>query len=386
MKAVTRPFPLLAAGAVLLAAANAGAQPRVTLKLDQVTLPQALQALQRESGWEFKLERGFVLDLPADPQAERSSFAWEEKPIGVVCRELAAAFHLTAQKSPLQGGSPRQVEFLAALPPPPKPLLTVTRDGFQIRLSEVTQDATARQELGGNAPPVVVRSAGLDLTVRAPDGDPDRIFSIQNLQIETDRGPADLETDDLRHNDGDTGAPDEWTAHVRISRLPPRATEIVRVTGDLAIYPAPPSTSVRLPLSGARPAFPTGLDPITLRLNDLQIQEGHIRINVEAVWGTNVLGLGPNGVDWTLPVATTQSGRIYPLTGPRNTAVENGVRRMTLRLGTLLPRPDDQPVYILWDVRRPLEEPERLSFRFRRFPLPRLPLDAPAKPAPGGAS
>lgn len=363
----------------LAAAAPAGAQPRVTLRLQNATLPDALRAIQRESGWEMKLERTFALDLPADPQGKRASFDWDGQPVGRVCRDVAAAFGLTAQ-----GAGLRQVEFRSGLPTTPKPLVIMSRGGFEIRLSRLVVDANARQEFGGKAAGNILRNAGLELTVRPPDGDPDRIYGILNLQVETDRGPAELETDDLRRGDAEMGAPDEWAAHVRIVRVPARATEIVRLGGELAVYPAPPRTPIRLDLSTARPAFPKGLDPITLRLNDLQIQNGRVRFNAEAVWSPNVQGLGQTVSEWQLPALTTQSGRIYTLVGARTVVAESNARHMNLRLGTLLPRPDDPPALILWEIPRPLDDPERISFRFRRLPLPRLPQDTPAKPAPGG--
>ena len=365
----------------LAVAAPAVAQPRVTLRLQNATLPDALKALQRESGWEFKLERTYALDLPADPQGKRGSFDWNGKPVGSACREVAEAFGLTAQ-----GAGLRQVELRAGLPSASRPLFTMNRGGFEIRLSRPVVDANARQEFGGKADANVLRNASLELTVRPPDGDPDRIYGILNLQVETDRGPADLETDDYRRGDAEMGAPDEWTAHIRIVHLPPRATEIVRLGGELAVYPAPPRTPIRLDLSTARPAFPKGLDPVTLRLNDFQLQDGRVRFNAEAVWSSNVLGLGQTVNEWQLPALTTQSGRIYTLVGARTAVVESGLRHLNMRLGTLLPRPDDPPALILWEIPRPLDDPERISFRFRRLPLPRLPQDTPAKPAPGGKS
>lgn len=363
----------------LAAAAPAWAQPRVTLRLPNATLPDALKALQRESGWELKLERTYALDLPRDPQGKHASFDWSGKPVGGACREVAEAFGLTAQ-----GAGLRQVEFRSGLPPAPKPIVTMSRGGYEIRLPRLAVDANARQEFGGKADATVLRNASLELTVRPPDGDPDRIYGILNLQVETDRGPADLETEDYRRGDAEMGAPDEWTAHVRIVHLPPRATEIMRLGGELAVYPAPPRTPIRLDLSTARPAFPKGLDLVTLRLNDFQLQDGRVRLNAEAVWGNNVLGLGQTVNEWQLPALTTQSGRIYTLTGARTVTVESGTRHLNMRLGTLLPRQDDPPALILWEIPRPLDDPERISFRFRRLPLPRLPQDVPAKPAPGG--
>ena len=370
---------ILGALVALAVAAPVAAQPRITLRLRNATLPDTLKALQRESGWEFKLERTYALDLPPDPQGKRASFEWSGKPVGSACRDVAEAFGLTAQ-----GAGLRQVEFRSGLPPAPKPLITMSRGGFELRLAQLVVDANARHEFGGKAEGTILRDASLELTVRPPDGDPDRIYGILNLHVETDRGPADLESDDYRRGDAEMGAPDEWTTRIRITRMPPRATEIVRLGGELAIYPAPPKTPLRLDLSTARPPFPKGLDPITLRLNDLQLQDGRVRFNVEAAWSANALGLGQAANEWPLPALTTQSGRIYTLTGARTVGVENGVRHLNLRLGTLLPRPEDTPALILWEIPRPLDDPERISFSFRRLPLPPLPQDTPAKPAPGG--
>src|SRR5687768_964584 len=82
--------------ATLLALPGRGASPRINLSLQQVTLPEAADALSRASG--VNIQAGSEQSLPDPFNSQRETFEWRQITLSNALRDLCSRFDLSARR------------------------------------------------------------------------------------------------------------------------------------------------------------------------------------------------------------------------------------------------------------------------------------------------
>jgi hypothetical protein len=363
--------------ALLLPSRPARVQPRVTLKLENVTLPEALKAVRREVGWEFKIGRRPLQDAEEDPKAPRAGFSWTSASVGRVCRRLGDAFGMKVRIF-----EPRSVEFMPGGTKAPPPLREASREGFTFLIAGASKEAEASAVLGKPGPPVVSRSQSLTLLIRPESGDPDVLTGLADLTVVTDRGPVEDEFQEmlLRAVSGD-GSPDEWNIRIPLDRAPAGAREIIRLSGTLIARSAPPwePIKVSLPSAGELPERAGGAAPFRVRRLDLS-PFGRVALDLEVSIPAAEPQNGLGGLDWPPTLLQVRSGRAYPMSVRPESSTDGKTQRLLFHAVGRAPRPDDPPAAVLFEIPRAPGPDRRIPFEIRNIPLPTLPLD---RPAPG---
>jgi hypothetical protein len=399
----------------LLFPSSALAAPRITLKLENVTLVEAARALQRTANRVFLVEGVLVFPGPraeneparpevkVDAKARRADFNWSHAPLGRVCRDLEAAFGYSG----LWYGT-FAVNLVQGHPKPPASPWKVERSGFMLAATRVERQTSTETRavlvLGRPRPEISREESGfltLTLTVRAPDGDPDVVCGLDILRIATDRGPVPV----VRQRypsyaiGPEPSRTDECQVAIGLNEVPPGARKVLQLEGELIVRRRVEWVPLELPLSGAAVPLQRQLGFAKLLVKRLEMTtDGELTVEYRATWPADD-PLGALEVDsLSMPIWHLRSGEVAEIGGNTCTIGSSDAGGMSERLvvfhGRALP-PEDPVVALLLDFIVREGPVERIPFRLENIPLlgapgrVRAPLAPPVppgdRPGPGGA-
>lgn len=362
-----------AAVALAVFAVPSAAAPRLTLKLKNVTLPEAVQRLRREYGWKFELA------APAANITKRSSFDWREATVGTVFRQLSTAYGVTAR----QGERPGIYRLETATPPTGE---TQVREGVAVTLRRLRQEEVRTQVIGA-AGAAVERTLEVLIGIRPLDGDPEVIYGLDRLRGLDDLGnevrpvtPGLLR----RLNDSLPGsAPDEWLLRVPMEGALPQSTRLQTLEGEVVFYRSARSFHFETPL-GEKQVAP--------------LQAGPMRITAIAVEQNGALLRGGFAVTWPKEVEVSSTAAAMPgMIAPWGRLADGTLVAVPVSYSAIYVDENGEqsarmvfdPVSLggpisalVWDVTVKSEPDKRIAFRFERLPLPL----APGSPSAGASS
>lgn len=356
----------LAVLALLLCASAAQALPRVTLKVEDATLHDVLRQVRNQTGWTLigpntEGEEGYR----PPPTAGRARFAWTDAGLGRVCREVGQAYGLRPVH---QGGN--LVLFRAEPFPAAPPPGSFTRGGAVFTPGKVSQDQREVVAPGKPQPP---RPFLLPLTVRAPDGDPDTLYSLDNLRALDNLGREIILPRPAVVWDGAIatgGPPDEWRPVLDLGVLDSRIRKLTLLDGELVLFRHVRTERVEMPLSSST--------PYTRKLPDVDLTVSHVQaagpqsyiVHFQAAWAADTVVSTAHGSPfWPYPGVRLQSGKIVrwrPRSLSRSTSAERQIAAME---GTCDGIPTDPPVALVWDFLIKSSPDRRVAFRLQNIAI-----------------
>jgi hypothetical protein len=390
----------------LLFPSSARAAPRITMKLENVTLVEAARALQRTANRVFLVEGVLVFPGPraenepvrpavkVDAKARRAGFNWSHAPLGRVCRDLEAAFGYSG----LWYGT-FAVNLVQGHPKPPASPWKVERSGFVLAATRIERQSSTQTRtvlvLGRPRPEISREESGfltLTLTVRARDGDPDVVCGLDILRIATDRGPVPV-VPQLYPSYAIGPEPsrtDECQVAIGLNEVPPGARKILQLEGELIVRRRVEWVPLELPVSGAAVPLQRQLGSAKLLVKRLEMTtDGELTVEYWATWPADD-PLGALEVkSLSMPMWRLRSGEVAEIGGDTCTIVSSGAGGMSERLVVFHGRalsPEDPVVALLLDFVVRDGPVERIPFRLENIPLLGAPVPAGDRPGPGGAA
>jgi hypothetical protein len=370
----------------LLFPPSALAAPRITLKLENVTLVEAARALQRTANRAFLVEGVPVLPGPraeneparpevkVDAKARRADFNWNHAPLGRVCRDLEAAFGYSG----LWCGN-RAVNLVRGQPKPPASPWKVERSGFMLTATRVEQQSSTQTRavlVLGRPRPETSReeqhSLTLILTVRAPDGDPDVVCGLDIFRIATDRGriPADPQLCRPWAIGPEPSRTDECQVPIGV---PPGAGKILQLEGELIVRRRVEWVPLELPVSGAKVPLQRQLGSANLLVKRLEMStDGELTVEYGATWPTDDPLVALEVDTLPMPMWRLRSGAVAELAGNTSFSGSSTGGGMSENLVTFHGRdlpPGDPVVALLLDFIVRHGPVERIPFRLENIPL-----------------
>ncbi|HEU4753427.1 MAG TPA: hypothetical protein VFU47_10005, partial [Armatimonadota bacterium] len=301
---------ILAAGG--LAAAGAQASPRLTLKLENVTLREALQSVEKETGWDLRIDHRSVRDEPpAGESTPRASFAWTDASLGRICGDMAEKYGFTAKS-----WGQRVINFEPGAVPVRSPY-SASRGGYAFvpirinRYFNTQADLTANPPAGAQRRPEVSRSGTLTMLIRPDHGDPDTIRGIEKIQVVTDAGPARSGDDGTFLRQGASyNRVDEWELQLSLGELPEGARKIRQLSGELVCYRKVQWVRAEVPLpAGSLPVKRTA-GPISLLVKSVDLsRKDAVQADIVAEWASGITLNGEIGGSPT-PMLRLRSGTL----------------------------------------------------------------------------
>ena len=411
---------LPALGALLLLCCHAAraAAPRLTMKLDRVTLVEALRAVTRQVGAEFLVGGKPLTEIKTDPDPARASFNWSQVPLGVACHDLAKAYGYVVNHSDSATADFRKDPIADKTP------FKVTVPGCTFLITGV--EKRARGEDGANNGDTGF-SGTLWLSARPDHHDPDLLFALNQTRITTDLGPARAipPGEPLYASRG----LDEMMLWVPLDRIPPGARKLT-VESRLVSYRGMRYEHAEIPLPASGPApkgglnkaalaepaavpaapFETTVGPVRLQIRKLEHTSANgTRLELEATWPGEIKAsvdtlLGSRFADWPVPITKKRSGQFLyfnvdgedltpqppvkpkpakgedeedePETGPQP------AHHVRMWCATDAWDASDPPVAIMWDLAIRTGPAIRIPFKIADIPLPPGPgeeMPAPSK-------
>jgi hypothetical protein len=391
----------------LLFPASASAAPRITLKLENVTLVEAARALQRTANRMFLVGGVPVLPGPSaeneparpavkvDAKARRAGFNWSHAPLGRVCRDLEAAFGYSG----VWYGS-RAVNLVRGHPKLPASPWKVERSGFMLAATRIERQSSTQTRavlvLGRPRPEISREESGfltLTLTVRAPDGDPDVVCGLEILRIATDRGPVPV-VPQLHPSYAigrEPSGTDECQVPIGLNDVPPVAGKILQLEGELIVRRRVEWVPLELPVSGSAVPFQRQLGSAKLLVERLEMTtDGELTVEYRATWPADDPLGALEGDALPMPMWRRRSGEVAVVGGSTTTTGSSDVGGMAERRVSFSGRassPEDPVVALLLDFIVRHGPVERIPFRLENIPLLGAPgrVGAPlAPPVPAG--
>lgn len=412
-----RPFLALALALVAMFPA-AAENPRLDLKLDNVTAVEAMARLTAVAGTPVELFRPDPTEGPQPPLpaglAAKSSFDWTGVPFAQALRQLCGRYHLQPMRTP-QGYT-----LVPEDGPPPLPIKKVglaQKNGIRIYAQSIGTYGGRNKSFIGDGDG---ENGGLSLQVALELGDRDaeRMEGIGDVVAQDDQG--NFLVADQPHFGGSmaSGYPDEWTAGFNLSPPHPRAKKLSWMEGTLYTYRTFKTMRAEVPLPLAQKQVRTRLGdwlivvsryepaykpPPAPRPEPEPEDEGLPRFPEEEMtpqtYGPSVRvrvytpdatvlqsRMGDFGVQ---PLLVTRSGRRI---GPVESAWENsGDGKLLLQESVVVfPELNEPPAALVWEVVEKGDPAPLLTFRMRDIPLPDsrpfvARLQPPVNPAAGTA-
>jgi hypothetical protein len=364
--------------AVALLASVAHAAPYVTLKLEKVTLAEALLALQRAIHYRCTIEGSPVSpQAGGDAAAPRASFDWNNAPLGRVSRDLEAAFRHSARWN-----GPRTIDFSPTAPHQRESPFAVRHEGITLaatRLEWYTSINTSVDLKGAQPKPTRHANSGgtLTLAARPDDGDTDLVYGVAGVRVMTDRGPAGVPHEQI-FTPGQVGPDpprlDEALIPIHIGELPPGARRITRLSGELLLSRRAEWTPLEIPISGARLPLRRNVGGAELVVTKLErTPEGELSLEYSLHWRGSETLAAPDDRSFN-PVWRLRSGEIGHLGGSTSISGssdgERHSRGVQVRLGPHEGNMDNPPVAALLEIIVRAEPSRRIPFRIEGIPLP----------------
>jgi hypothetical protein len=406
---------------VALAVATGGAalaeNPRIALKVEDVTLPQAAAALSQAAGIrvEFYTAELAAAERPALPAAlaAKSSFDWSDGSFARALRQLCEKYNLRPSQRP--GGGYTLYPAGAAGAAPPAPVGLFEKDGARLFARGVSVNESRSVAFTEGGQDWTNASLSLQLGCQLVDGDGETIAGVRNLTAKDDLGNLIVADERRTYRDGSGQYPDEWTGTASLTIPHPKAKRLVWVEGDLMVYKHLRPVRVELPLPAAGKSVRREVDDVILVVSGYEPtpreeeggnlegfpaapgagaepeEEFSLRVRLFAPDDASVRPRGGANDFWSArPVVLGESGRGY---SPQNINPSSwsaaGGRVIDMRCSF---RMAEKPVRVLFDLAEK-STPERLvSFRLANIPLPpspryvaaRRPNPPPPDPVPAG--
>jgi hypothetical protein len=305
----------------------AAASPRVTLRLEKVTLHEAIRRLSQETGIIFRTDQGAGQEgFQEPPGAARVDLKWENAPLGAVIRELCSTFALTPVPAGDEG-------FWFQSQPHPKPSEVIS-GRTALSLASLHQSERTRVVPGaaGAAPE---RRLDLGLVLRALDGDADTLGPLTRLSL-TDSGGRTVEVP-LPGTPGEPRLPDERCFNgLSVPWNGEPAARLRKLEAELSVYERVEERRLVLPL----PLLPDGQVRPPGALLEQEVGAVHLKVLRAAVdqhsnecrpYFAGDVGLRlewPAGVDVVLDGLGSVRGALRTragISGPLRASIQPGV-------------------------------------------------------------
>jgi hypothetical protein len=353
--------------ALTLAIPPAHAGPRLTLKLDTVSLHEGLLRVREEMGWDLRGPSGEGTDQYEPPNnAPRASFNWKDASLGRVCRDIGEAFHFIPKY-----GNQGYVQFEAPPHPAGKSLLSTSREGVTISVGSVS---VARVLQLDTAKPVAKPTCQLQLVIRPFDCDLDVLYGLDKIQAVDNLGKTVRwdRKELLRPPTPREGRPDEWQVNAVLPGIDPRARRLARLEGELILFQEADSARLEVPIHPSTVPVTRTAGPLEMVVRQLdQVTPGSVQIRFDATWPaemevTSALHGAPN---YPYPGVRLTSGRIARMGGSGNGMMFN-TRRRVVMTSVYEGNVGDPPLAVVWDFTFRSLPDRRIPFRLENIPLP----------------
>lgn len=218
--------------------------PRLTLKLENVTAAEAIQRLSTTTRVLIELRPRAA----EGAGARRASFTWNDVTLGTALRQLCAEFGLRPFPAPAGAGVALAPAGAGAAGMGPK-VGVVKKNGVKLYLRQISVNSQRSVDfMGGQG----ADNSRLSITFGAelPLGEPDAIAGVSNVAARDDQGNFLLSDGGLAFEGPRflASLPDEWTGMALISPPHPRAKKLVWIEGDLLVYKDYQTLPVEVPL------------------------------------------------------------------------------------------------------------------------------------------
>lgn len=364
----TRYLFILAVGLALLSGYPASATPRVTLRLERATFHDALIQLKQVTGWDLRGPSGEGSDFyEPGPNPARGTFNWQDASLGKVCRDIGETFRCVARYS---GPSTLRFEAQPAAPPGARPVAAVTRSGITFLATQVERVRLLNLE---SAPPRPGQECRLHLAFRPADGDPARIYGLNNVRGADNLGRAVAwnRSEVQRPDEPTDSRPDEWAVETTLRGMDPSASRLVWLEGELLLFREIQRQRVDMPLMGTTLPFVRTDGPVEVMVSEVrQPGPGSVQLRVEERWNNDleVSSASNNSPNWPYPAVRLASGRVLRMGGSATASLDEGRRRVILSCA-YEGNSGDPPVSIVWDLLIRSQPDDRLTLRLENIPL-----------------
>lgn len=349
---------------VVAVAAPSWAAPRLTLRLENVTLHETLRQLQAFYGLRITAADGAGTNAYAEPAgAARSSFQWQGAGIGSVLRDVGAQFS--------QRVTTRADGSLFLQPgAPPEPGLTLNREGVVISLRRVRQ-SESRSRAASAGQSEVRRSIELSLEIHPTDGDPDLLYGVENLRARDQAGRELPAAASQRRPSGLAlgGFPDEWPITAAFGGFEGGSRQLNSVQGEVVLYREAATHRVEVRVSEMKPGGEWEAGPARLRL---PAGEANGLTHFFLAWPREVEIDGGSagssaGVNLFARVADGRLTRL-PISFGGLSVEEHGEHSAEFTLRT--PQSAQGAATLVWDITTHSRPERRVPFQFVQIPLP----------------
>jgi hypothetical protein len=307
-------------GAVVLAilvGAPAFAGPRVTVRSENASLHQILRSLYDATGLQFRSQDGAGEEGYKEPAgARRIKVDWKEAPLGLVVREVCAAFDLT----PLSLGDGGYWFRPGVLPKRTE----VTADGVAFSVSHISQSESL-SFTPGQEKPATQRSLSLRVNCRAEGGDGDIIGPLTRLTLTDENGKAQEARLSTSSYEGSYGLPDERVRSIYLQWAGEHAKRLQRIEGEVALYERAEERRFVLPFPAKEPVPDQQQGPIRLKVAKLNVVDRRTEARFRLEWpaDTDVPLYGASSVRVLLRLEGGKTQRVY---GGIGSGTEDGVK------------------------------------------------------------
>ena len=368
--------------------------PRVHLKLENVTAAEAAAALGKAADVEIQLStRGQEAAFQ-----EKASFDWSDTTLGTALRQLTRRYPL--RLSGHFGG--RYQLFADAQGPAPARQSLVEKNGVRIFVRSIGVYSN-RQINFDDAQNSDNGNLNIFFGAEMPDGDPEAIVGVDAVSAKDDQGTILTSTRQGAFGRGPFGSsngyPDEWSGSTSLSSPHPRARKLVWVEGDLLVYKTYRKHRVELAVSDKGQARKVGDATVALTRFDRppspattpDAQDFQVELSMS-------VPAGASASFSRMPQVRLlgKSGKLYNSSGG-GVGTSGGPEGETILITSMfrnVPEPAERAVLFTVET----GDPQRLlSFRMANVPLPGeasfIPRHAPAEvrarnggaaPAPNG--
>lgn len=241
----------------LIAAPVSAANPKLSLRLEQVTCRQAVDALAKATGLPVELR-----EIPGRPDAppdlegarlsKRANFDWTNTRLAKALRDLCREYDLVVNR--FSGAYTLMPSPVAPPAPGPKPRGLVEKDGVRIYPSSLSVSSDRSINFEREGEPRQTTHLSLGLRVEWPDGDPETIAGFDNVVARDDLGNVleyQRRPSAMEFGGFDFGGrfPDEWSGNVGLQDPHPRARKLQWIEGELLVYKVYRPFTLEVPIS-----------------------------------------------------------------------------------------------------------------------------------------
>jgi len=384
----------------------AAANPKLMLKLQDVSVAEAVRQLSQASGVSVTLH-----DPPGNQRGanaardQKLSFDWNGVSFANALRQVCDKYLLQPNRGPV--GYVLYPSFQAPAGAPAKRVGLLEKNGTKLWLRAISLNDYRRSDfVNGNN-----NGSGnlnMELMAELGDGDAATIAGISNVTGRDDQGTV-LAFDNPQTLNGAYNSamfPDEWMGNVNLPAPHSKAKKLQWIEGDVMGYRGLKSFRVEVPLpltgkfvrkdagdmsivvsrfrsAGVMPPAGDDDDVEGLPKQPFALQQGgsSVRVRVYTPQQGSRVGSVQGSGSWTVqPYLIATSGKIYQSSRVQSTGW--GDQQYSVSDSTFVfPGMQDEPAKLVWDlVERP--EPVKLfTFRMTDIPLPEPNTPQPRQPA-----